>query len=169
MLHTKDYTFSKSDGSGCFRLNRSQISKTVTTPLWTLSENRDTTKEDMTQQYLHLSLYLVGACENVLDIMWRTFPSLTGLAFSRWQNFWILNKRVNIWYWCGNHFRSHVTTINSKSSAHVYKDHLPNERYESFIEELSQATCTKSVDKHNSYSERLFAYMDQILKSKPNI
>uniref|UniRef100_A0A8W8NZI0 Uncharacterized protein n=1 Tax=Magallana gigas TaxID=29159 RepID=A0A8W8NZI0_MAGGI len=69
MLHTKDYTFSKSDGSGCFRLNRSQISKMVTTPLWTLSENRDTTKEDMTQQYLHLSLYLVGACENVLDIM----------------------------------------------------------------------------------------------------
>lgn len=91
------------------------------------------------------------------------------ISVSRWQNFRILNKRVNIWYWCGNHSRSHVTTINSKSSAHVYKDHLPNERYESFIEELSQATCTKSVDKHNSYLERLFAYMDQILKSKPNI
>jgi hypothetical protein len=49
----------------------------------------------------------------------------------------------------------------------VYKDHLPDGRYEVFSEELS--LVTKSVDKHNSFSERLFAYMDQILKSKPNI
>ena len=44
---------------------------------------------------------------------------------------------------------------------------MPNGKYEHFIHYLSK--ITPSVDKHNSFSERLFGYLDQILKTKPNI
>lgn len=142
------------------------ISKMVTTPLWNLLENSDTSIEDMTQHYLHLSLYLVDACENIVDFMKGTFPSLTGVAFHGDKIFESLTKESTYNTDVEIILRVLLPSIR-KVVLHVYKDHLPNGRYESFTEELSQAT--KSVDKHNSYSERLFAYMDQILKSKPNI
>lgn len=142
------------------------ISKMVTTPLWNLLENSDTSIEDMTQHYLHLSLYLVDACENIVDFMKGTFPSLTGVAFHGDKIFESLTKESTYDTDVEIILRVLLPSIR-KVVLHVYKDHLPNGRYESFTEELSQAT--KSVDKHNSYSERLFAYMDQILKSKPNI
>lgn len=54
----------------------------VTTTLWNLLENRDTSIEDLTQHYLYLFTYLVDACKNGGDFMKRTFPSLTGVAFN---------------------------------------------------------------------------------------
>ncbi|XP_065933731.1 girdin-like [Magallana gigas] len=106
------------------------------------------------------------ACENIVDFMTGTFPSLTGVAFHDDKIFESLTKESTYDTDVEIILRVLLPSIR-KVVLHVYKDHLPNGRYESFTEELSQAT--KSVDKHNSYSERLFAYMDQILKSKPNI
>lgn len=86
-----------------------------------------TSIQDLTQHYLHLSLYLLGASKNVDDFMKGT---LIGVAFNGYRVFESLIKK----------------------SEH---------RYGSFTEELLHAT--KGVDKHNSYYERIFAYMDQIL------
>lgn len=41
------------------------------------------------------------------------------------------------------------------------------EKNEHFTDDLSK--ITKSVNKHISYSERLFGYLDQILTAKTNI
>ena len=44
---------------------------------------------------------------------------------------------------------------------HIFKDHLPGGKFQNFTE--------KSVDKHNKYPERMFAYLDFLLAIKPNI
>ena len=120
----------------------------------------------MTQHYLHLSTYLADASENVADFMRGSFPALTGADLQ--------GDRIFEYLAGESEYDTDVEIILSilfpsirKVVLHVYKDHLPDGRYEVFNEELS--LVTKSVDKHNSFSERLFAYMDQILKSKPNI
>lgn len=108
-----------------------------------------------------LSPYLVDACENVVDFMKGTFPSLRGVVFYGDRIFESLTKESTYDTDVEIILRVMLPSIR-KVVLHVYKDHLPNGRYESFTEELSLAT--KNVDKHNSYSERRFAYMDQILK-----
>lgn len=142
------------------------ISKMITTPLWNLLESKDTSIEDMTQHYLHLSTYLADASENVADFMTGKFPALTRVDLTGDRSFEFLTRE--------SMYDTDVEIILNillpsirKVVIHVYKDHLPNGKYERFNEELS--FVTKSVDKHNAFSERLFAYMDQILKAKPNI
>ncbi|XP_062619501.1 uncharacterized protein LOC134281055 [Saccostrea cucullata] len=142
------------------------ISKMTTTPLWNILENKDTSIEDMTQNYLHLSTYLADVTENLADFIKGTFPALTGIDFNGDRVFEFLTKESNYDTDVEIILRVLLPAIR-KVVLHVYKDHLPDGKYETFTEELSLAT--KSVDKYNSYSERLFAYMDQILRAKPNI
>lgn len=81
----------------------------------------------MTQHYLHLSTYLVDACENVVDFMKGTFPSLTGVVFYGNRIFESLTKESTYDTDVEIILRVMLPSIR-KVVLHVYKDHLPNGR-----------------------------------------
>ena len=138
----------------------------ITTPLRTLLESNDISIEDMSQHYLQLSSYLADASQNVTEFMKGDFPPFTNRYLENDQIYEFLKKDSIYDTDVEVILRIFLPSIRNVV-LHVYKDHLPNGRYEHFTDDLSK--ITQSVDKHNSFSERLFGNLDQILKTKPNI
>ena len=134
------------------------ISKMITTPIWTLLESKDISIEEISQHYLQLSSYHADASQNVIDFMKGDFPAFTNRYLENDQIYEFLKKDSVYDTEVEAILRILLPSIRNVV-LRVYKDHLPNGRYAHFTDYLSK--ITQSVDKHNSFSEKLFGYLDQ--------
>ena len=142
------------------------VSKFITSPLWNLLESRAVSITEMNNHYLQLSTFLADASENVELFMKGEMTLYANFLANKDQ---VYNALI-----ADSEYDDDVHVILrvllpalKKVVCHVYKDHLPGGRYET-VDDVT-AEQSQSTEKHNAYVERLFGYLDQILRAKPNI
>ena len=151
--------------AGCKALGL--LSYTVMAPLWRFVEAKETHITDMNHRYIQLVTFFNDAALNTED-----FISGTLLPFG--EDTYISKDAVYNCLaepWSND---THVITILkillpsfAKLSSKIYSDHLPDGKFYALSDEAR--TKTKCVQKHNKFAEMAFAYMDQLLRFKPNI
>lgn len=143
------------------------VCKLVTTPLWHLIERKDLHIMDMNNFYLQLTNYLKDAVNNIDDF-------IAGRLLPFGDDTYLKQDKI---------FESLVTTSEhdddvciklsvilpamAKLTQSHFSDHLPGGLYKNPNDELRD--ITRSVEKHNKYSESIFAYLDCLLRFKPHL
>jgi len=147
--------------AGCKALGL--ISKFITTPLWNVLENKDIHICDMNIRYLQLVNFLNDSSLNIKDFicgklsLFDDVPIKQDAVFSSLIEPADIDVHVEV-------ILSIILPALSKLIQFQYRDHLPGG-----IHENMDRNQTKSVDKHNKFSESVFAHTDRILSTKPNI
>ena len=147
--------------AGCKALGL--ISKFITTPLWNTIENKDISISMMNARYVKLLTYLEDSTQNIENFMQGNLILFEDVPIKKDKVYYSLTEPSD--------FDHHVIVILciilpalAKLVRHQYGAHLPGGTLET-VDEVQ----TASVDKHNKYPERVFAYADHILTAKPNI
>ena len=151
--------------AGCKALGL--ISYMVMAPLWRFVEAKDVHITDMNERYHQLVSFFNDATINTEDfVAGNLLPFGQDTCISRDA---IYNSLSSPWI-----HDSYVVTILkilfpafSTLSSKLYADHLPDGKYFNLTVEAKNKT--RCVQKHNKFAEMAFAYLDQLLRFKPNI
>lgn len=151
--------------AGCKALGL--ISKLVSTPLWNLLEDKSINILDMNKYYLMLKSGLQEATENVNGFM-------TGTVRPFGEEVYVKEDIVYDTLVAPSHYDDDCEMILSillaaltKYVVQKFKDFLPGGVFSQPSEEMK--VKMKSVEKHNKFSERVFAYYDNLLRYKPHV
>ena len=151
--------------AGCKALGL--ISKLVKTPLWNLMEDRKIHILDMNTHYLALRKGLQDAAQNIDQFMvgkLRPFgdkvPIKEDVVYEK------LCKASSMY---DGHCKAILSVILPALGKYVtekFSSQHPGGKFANVTEDLRG--ITSSVEKHNKFSEQTFAYLDQLLRFKPN-
>lgn len=143
------------------------ISKLITTPLWNLLEKQTMHVLDMNAHYQSLLDGLVDAANHVDEFMKgtkRPFGESVGIKEDS-----VYQKLTEASVYdedCAAMLKVILPAL-AKYVQRKFKEHLPGGEFFEVTPELYNQT--KSVPTHNKFSERVFAYTDQLLRFKPSI
>jgi hypothetical protein len=143
------------------------ICKLVSTPLWNLLENKTINILEMNRYYLMLKTGLQVAATNVLDFMLgRVRPFGDEVEIREDLVYESLVEQSEYDNECES-FLSVILVALAKYVNRKFEDFLPGDIYSDPSDELKSKVG--SVEKHNKFSERIFAYFDNLLRFKPHI
>ena len=152
--------------AGCKSLGL--ISKFVSTPLWHVIEDKNIHVLDMSPRYQQLVDCLEKASANIPAFMagnvlpfGESTPVNRDCVLDELLKPWEHDDMVQV-------MLSMILPALSKLSQKLYQDHLDGGQYAGQCGEELYAK-TSSVPKHNKFAESVFAYVDMLMRSKPNI
>ncbi|XP_033731138.1 uncharacterized protein LOC117320739 [Pecten maximus] len=151
--------------AGCKALGL--ICKLVTSPLWNLIEKKEIHIMDMNRHYLQLTTFLSDASNNLDDFM-------CGQILPFGEDTYVKRDKLYEKLITPSQYDGETCTILgiilpaiAKLAKNHFRDHLPCGKFANPSEELKETT--KSVAKHNKFSESVFAYLDGLMRYKPHI
>ena len=143
------------------------IGKLVTSPLWSLLEDKTIHILDMNDNYSYLLEFLHQASENPGEFMegkLQPFPN-------RVRHDGVLDALLKP---CDPEVDSAVQIVLSvlfpamaRTCKQLFKDHLPGGKWQDAGEEVRAKT--KSVPKSSKFAESVFGALDHLIRAKPNI
>ena len=152
--------------AGCKALGL--ISKLVTTPLWDLLEDKTIHVLEMCRYYLMLKNGLMDAAKNLGEFLTgklRPFQEAVKV-----KEDCVYDSLVESSEEYDHYCISILAVILPALAQYVTKkfaDYLPGGKFTGLTQ--VDRDKTNSVEKHNKFSEYVFAYYDQLLRFKPNI
>lgn len=151
--------------AGCKALGL--ISKLVSTPLWNLLEDRSINILEMNKYYLMLKCGLQEASSNVAGFMTGEVRPFGEEVLVREDVVYDALVATSVYDDECELILSVILAALTKYVTKKFKDFLPGGDYSQPTEEMK--TKMQSVEKHNKFSERVFAYFDNLLRYKPHI
>lgn len=151
--------------AGCKALGL--VCKLITTPLWHLIERKDLHIMDMNNFYLQLTNYLKDSVNNIDDFMAGRLLPFGGDTYLKQDKIFesLVTSSEHDYDVCI--ILSVILPAMAKLTQNHFRDHLPGGLYKNPSDELRD--ITRSVEKHNKYSEFNFAYLDHLLRFKPHL
>ena len=153
--------------AGCKALGL--ISKFISTPLWTMTEDKSIHVLDMSARYQSLVNCLHEASENPRDFMeGKLLPFGDDTPVN---DDCFLDALLEL-YSHDHLVETYLEVILpalAKLYEKLYVDHLSGGKFSNIDKESSLYNRAKSVPKHNKFSESVFGYIDGLMKTKPNV
>ena len=151
--------------AGCKALGL--VCKIISTPFWNLLEDKNINILEMDEHYVRLKSGLRDAAENVPEFMQgKVRPFGDSVRVKEDMVYDSLIEPSQYDTDC-ELFLSVILGALSKYVEQKFKDFLPGGLYSRPSDE--QKSKAESVEKHNKFSERVFAYYDNLLRFKPHI
>lgn len=151
--------------SGCKALGL--ICKLITTPLWHLLEDKSINIVDMNERYLQLVTFLRDIKDDRMEDFIcgriRPFPDVLVKEDVMFQAL-IADSKYDADCIV---ILSSVLPALAKLTQRLYHDHLPGGRYANPSQDLRRAA--RGTAKHNKLCETIFAFYDQLLRTRPHI
>ena len=122
---------------------------------------------DMNEHYLQLTNYLKDAAMNVDNFMNGTLLPFGDDTYVK------RDKILECLITPSDHDTDACTVLSvilpamAKLAQSHFRDHLPGGVYDNPSEQMRE--LTKSVEKHNKFSESVFGYLDRLLRFKPHL
>ena len=152
--------------AGCKALGL--ISKFVSTPLWTLIEDKSIHILDMSEKYQQLVTALNHAALHVTDFMEGNILPFEHTPVNEDYFLDALLAPFEYDHLVQTHLEVLLPAL-AKLSEKLYKDHLDGGKYSNIGRDSDLYHRTKGTPKHNKFSESVFGYIDGLMKNKPNV